>query len=191
MNPLRVVTSRVVVLPDQNVDTDRIIPARFLTTTGSEGLGAYAFNDWRIDATGSPRPDFPFNDTRAEGAEILVAGHNFGCGSSREHAAWALREIGIRVVISSEIADIFRANAARNGILPIVIDKSNHAKLLTAAFQELTVDLERCEIRSEQLGVMEFPVDAFMRRCLLEGVDHLGYLLTKLDAIEAYEGAAS
>lgn len=189
MKPLRTVTSPAVVLRDDNIDTDRIIPARFLTTTSSEGLGNVAFQDWRFDEAGDPRPEFAFNDPRAAGAQILVAGHNFGCGSSREHAAWALFDLGIRVVISTEIADIFRANAARNGILPIVIGGADHAKLQSKPFETMTVDLNACTITPADGPPISFSVDAFMRRCLLDGVDHLGFLLSHLDQIEAFDTA--
>ena len=187
MRAIRRVTSRAVVLPESHIDTDRIIPARFLTTTSSDGLGEHAFSDARRNADGTPNESFPFNDPRAAGAEILVAGHNFGCGSSREHAAWALADLGVRVVISTEIADIFRANAARNGILPIVVDQETHARLLAAPFGEVRVDLEERTITPDGSGPVSFEVDGFMRRCLLDGTDHLGYLLSRMDAIEAFD----
>ena len=178
--PIHTVTSPAVVLTTEHIDTDRIIPARFLTTTTHAGLGEHAFADWRTD------PTFPFNDPRAAGASILVAGRNFGCGSSREHAAWALRDLGVRVVISSEIADIFRANAGRNGILPIVVDEDCAASLLANPFAETTVDLEKRVILAESVGEATFDVDPFTRECLMRGVDQLGYLLEQSDAIDAY-----
>ncbi|MEZ6317824.1 MAG: 3-isopropylmalate dehydratase small subunit [Phycisphaerales bacterium] len=187
MNPINTVRTPAVVLPDENIDTDRIIPARFLTTTTSDGLGQHAFCDWRYAPDGSPRPEFPFNDPRATGAQILIAGRNFACGSSREHAAWALYDLGVRVVISTEIADIFRANAARNGILPIVVPEREHQHLLSAPFAEVAVDLEACTITPAGAEPFTFTIDAFMRECLLAGVDHLGYLLSRMDEIEAFD----
>lgn len=181
MEPIKQVTSPTIVLPDQHIDTDRIIPARFLTTTSSEGLGEHAFSDWRRD------PTCPINDERAKGAQILVAGRNFGCGSSREHAAWALRDMGIRVVISSEIADIFRANATRNGILPIVADEQSHAQLMANPFQTVTVDLEAKTVTPQLAEPFGFDIDGFARTCLLEGTDHLGYLLKHTEAIERFD----
>lgn len=177
--PITSLTSPAVVLPGEDIDTDRIIPARFLTTTSSEGLGAHAFADWRGEG-------FPFDDPRSKGASVLVAGRNFGCGSSREHAAWALRDLGVRVVIASEIADIFRANAGRNGILPIVAEPDIAAALLAAPFEPVTVDLEKNLLSSGPTGEVVFQIDPFTRRCLLRGVDPLGYLLDQTEAIDRY-----
>ncbi|MEM1184246.1 MAG: 3-isopropylmalate dehydratase small subunit [Planctomycetota bacterium] len=189
MKPLKAVRSVAVVLPEENIDTDRIIPARFLSTTTSDGLGKHAFHDARRLAEGVPDESFALNDARAHGAEILIAGRNFGCGSSREHAAWALGDIGVRVVISSEIADIFRANASRNGILPIVLDVESHGRLMACGFETMEVDLEACEIRPEGSEPIAFEVDGFMRRCLLDGTDHLGFLLGHYSAIESFDAA--
>jgi 3-isopropylmalate/(R)-2-methylmalate dehydratase small subunit len=185
--PISVVRGRAVVLPERNIDTDRIIPARFLTTTISEGLGVHAFTDWRYHADGSPRGDCPLNDPRAQGAQVLVTGRNFGCGSSREHAAWALRDLGIRVVIASEIADIFRANATRNGILPVVLPETTVSKLAARPFEEVEIDLITRVVRATGIETAEFTIDVFARRCLLEGMDELGYLLHRLPLIETFE----
>ncbi len=188
LKPLKRVRSRVVVLPDEHIDTDRIIPARFLTTTVSDGLGRHAFADWR------QKPDCPLNDPRATGgggAEILVTGRNFGCGSSREHAAWALADMGVRVVIASEIADIFRLNAGRNGILAAVAPPEHVAELMRTPFQEIEVDLEARTIRPAgepgAFAPLAFEIDPFTRRCLLDGVDQMGFLLNHMDAIRAFD----
>ena len=182
----RVVQSKTVVLPEENIDTEQIIPARFLTTTTREGLGRLAFHDWRYDAAGQPRPDFILNRVDPAAHRILVGGRNFGCGSSREHAPWALVDFGFRVVISSEIADIFRGNALQNGLLPIVVDEATHTRLLSRPGAELTVDLLSCELR-DQDGVIPFQVEPFARRCLLEGLDQLGWLLAREEKIRAFE----
>lgn len=179
--------SRTVVLADRNIDTDRIIPARFLTTTQRQGLGRHAFNDWRTRADGTPDPAFAFNDPANAEAQILVAGHNFGCGSSREHAAWALADLGLRAVISSEIADIFRSNALKNGLLPIVLDAEVVEELIARPGIELHVDVAQRSVTLPDGRSFSFPLDAFARTCLLEGVDQLGFLLRQLPAIEAYE----
>ena len=181
--PIRRIVSPALVLPAENIDTDQIIPARFLTTTERAGLGEHAFADWR------GRPDSPFDDPRASEAEILVAGRNFGCGSSREHAPWALLDLGIRVVISSAIADIFRANAIQNGLLPVVVDERTHAELLRWPWAPVGVDLERQHVELPEGGVAPFPFDAFARRCLLEGTDELGYLMARGEHIRAFEEA--
>ncbi|HEY7639031.1 MAG TPA: 3-isopropylmalate dehydratase small subunit [Steroidobacteraceae bacterium] len=187
MQPIRTFTSRTVVLPYTNIDTDQIIPARFLTTTTKQGLGKQAFADWRYDATGAPQPDFPLNRPAAAGCSILVAGRNFGCGSSREHAPWALLDYGFRAVISTEIADIFRNNSLKNGLLPIVVDEGTHARLLAAPGASLTVDLQASTLTLPDGTAVAFPIEAFARYCLLNGVDELGFLLQQADAIERYE----
>ncbi|MFO1516653.1 MAG: 3-isopropylmalate dehydratase small subunit [Lysobacterales bacterium] len=179
--------SRTVVLPHENIDTDRIIPARFLTTTQRSGLGRYAFHDWRYRTDGSPDPDFVLNRPEARGAQILVAGRNFGCGSSREHAPWALLDAGIRVVLSSEIADIFRGNALKNGLLAVVLSEGEHRYLLDHPGIELAVDLAAGQIELPDGGRFDFAIDGFARRCLLAGVDQLGFLLQQADAIAAFE----
>ena len=187
MNPISVVRSRTAVLPFENIDTDRIIPARFLTTTERKGLGRYAFHDWRFDADGGLNADFPLNKPQAQGCEILVAGRNFACGSSREHAPWALLDYGIRAVLSSEIADIFRNNALKNGLLALVISAEEHAFLLKHPGIELAIDLRHCSIELPDGGRFSFQMDGFARTCLLQGVDQMGYLLAQRDAIAAFE----
>ncbi|RIK75714.1 MAG: 3-isopropylmalate dehydratase small subunit [Planctomycetota bacterium] len=182
-------TSRTVVLPQSDIDTDQIVPARFLTTTTRKGLGKALFADWRYDKAGQPRADFALNRPEAAGCEILVAGNNFGCGSSREHAPWALVDFGIRAVISTGIADIFRNNSLKNGLVPVIVDGATHAWLLANPGAEVTVDVE-----SRSLGLpgdrrVDFPLDGFSRYCLLNGVDQLGYLLGQADAISRFEKA--
>lgn len=187
MQPVTEIVSRTVVLRERNIDTDQIIPARFLTTTQRKGLGKYAFNDWRALADGSPNPEFPFNRVENIGARILVAGRNFGCGSSREHAPWALTDLGLRAVISAQIADIFRSNALKNGLLPIVLDEAVVDALLDAPGIELRIDVARRSVTLPDGTSVQFPLDAFAQTCLLEGVDQLGYLLKQADAIAAFE----
>ena len=179
--------SRTVVLPECNIDTDQIIPARFLTTTSRAGLGQHAFTDWRYLADGMPNPAFPLNRPENHGAAILVTGANFGCGSSREHAPWALLDAGIRAVISSEIADIFRGNALKNGLLPIVLGVEAVATLLSLPGIELRIDIARGEVTLPDGDTHRFTLDPFARTCLLEGVDQLGYLLNQSAAIQRYE----
>ena len=185
-------TSRVVVLPVNDVDTDQIIPARFLKVTDKAGLGASLFADWRYQADGrTPKPDFPLNSPRAAGAAVLLAGDNFGCGSSREHAPWALTGFGFRAVIATSFADIFRSNALKNGLLPVAVDPATHAALLEQLGRrpeaEVTVDLEAQTLRLPDGRAASFPIDGFSRTCLLEGVDELGYLLTFADRIADFE----
>jgi 3-isopropylmalate/(R)-2-methylmalate dehydratase small subunit len=187
MQPLRSVRSKTVVLPFTNVDTDQIIPARFLTTTTKEGLGRQLFSDWRYRADGVSNPDFVLNRPEALGCEVLVAGRNFGCGSSREHAPWALLDYGIRAVISTEIADIFRGNALKNGLLPVTVDESTAAWLLAHPGAAVTVDLETSRLALPTGVSIEFHIEAFARHCLLHGIDELGYLRAKLPEIERYE----
>ncbi len=187
MEPVRQVRSRTVVLPTADIDTDQIIPARFLTTTTREGLGQHLFAEWRYAADGSPRADFALNAVENSGASILVGGHNFGCGSSREHAPWALLDFGIRAVISTEIADIFRSNALKNGLLPVVVDADTHAWLLANPGSEVSIDVETTTLSLANGDTVQFPIDAFARHCLLEGVDQLGFLLKHREAIEAFE----
>jgi len=187
MKPLTTIRSRTVVLPFENIDTDRIIPARFLTTTQRTGLGRVLFNDWRYLADGSDNPDFVLNQAQAKGAEILVAGRNFGCGSSREHAPWALADYGIHAVLSSEIADIFRSNALKNGVLAVVLAEGEHRYLLEHPGIELVIDVAGSFIELPDGGRFTFELDAFARHCLLEGVDQLGFLLKRTDAITAFE----
>jgi 3-isopropylmalate/(R)-2-methylmalate dehydratase small subunit len=189
MEPITLIKSRTVVMPSTNIDTDQIIPARFLTTTVRVGLGVSLFADWRYDATGLPRPDFVLNQPAAKGCQVLVAGRNIGCGSSREHAPWALLDYGIRVVVSTEIADIFRSNSLKNGLLPVVVDEATHAWLLANPGAEVEVDLPATTLRLPDGRAVRFPIEAFSRYCLMNGIDELGYLLGQLPAIERYEQA--
>ena len=187
MQALRELRSLTVVLPVKDVDTDQIIPARFLTTTTREGLGDGLFYDLRFNADGSRKDDFALNRPEAQGAEILVAGNNFGCGSSREHAPWALLDFGIRAVISTEIADIFRNNSLKNGLLPIVVDAATHAWLIDNPGVELTIDVAASTLTLPNGRTVEYPIDGFARYCLLEGIDQLGFLLQQSERIIAYE----
>lgn len=187
MTPLTQVRSRTATLPFENIDTDRIIPARFLTTTERAGLGRFAFNDWRYAADGSDSADFPLNKTEAAGCAILIAGRNFGCGSSREHAPWALLDYGFQAVISSEIADIFRSNALKNGLVAIVVGEAEHAELLANPGIELTIDIAARTIVLPDGRSFNFALDGFARHCLLNGVDQLGFLLDARSDIDAFE----
>ena len=187
MEPINHIRSRTVVLPSDNIDTDQIIPARFLTTTTREGLGAALFADWRYGPDGAPRSDFVLNRPEAQACAILVAGRNIGCGSSREHAPWALLDYGFRAVISTEIADIFRSNSLKNGLLPVVVDETTHRWLTAHPGAEVEVDLPSATIRLPDGRVVPYPIEAFARYCLMNGVDELGYLLSQADAIDAYE----
>ena len=181
-------TSRYVILPIENIDTDQIIPARFLKTTDKQGLGAAAFYDWRCDATGVSNPEFVLNTPDAHDAHILVAGHNFGCGSSREHAPWALIGADFRAIISSSFADIFRNNALKNGLLPIQVDPTVlHHLMQTPARGPITVDLERQTITAADGISATFPIDPFAKHCLLHGVDQMGFLLDLDSAITSFE----
>jgi 3-isopropylmalate/(R)-2-methylmalate dehydratase small subunit len=180
-------TSRTLVLPQANIDTDQIIPARFLTTTTREGLGAAAFYDWRYDANGKPLPDAPLNTLDPIEHRVLVAGDNFACGSSREHAPWALLDYGFRAVVSTGIADIFASNALKNGLLPVVVDHATHSRLAADPGGRVTIDLERCELIAGNEPPVSFTIDPFARRCLIEGVDTLGWLLDRLPAIQDFE----
>ncbi|HEX9029382.1 MAG TPA: 3-isopropylmalate dehydratase small subunit [Anaerolineales bacterium] len=184
-------TSRVLPLPIDNIDTDQIIPARFLKTTDKAGLGANLFADWRYNPDGTPNPDFVLNQPRYQGAQVLFAGDNFGCGSSREHAPWALVAAGFQAVVSTSFADIFRNNALKNGLLPVVLTRHDYKELssfLEADPQaELTVDLPSQTVRTTAGQIFHFPVDSFAKTCLLKGVDQLGYLLGFEKEIAAYE----
>lgn len=181
--------SRSVVLAQTNIDTDQIIPARFLSTTERSGLGRHAFNDWRRLADGASNPAFPFNREENAGRQILLAGRNFGCGSSREHAPWALRDLGLRAVVSSEIADIFRNNALKNGLLPVILDEAIVQRLMQRPDDELEIDVASRTLRTPAGDAFPFPLDSFSRTCLLEGVDELGYLLARRGEIQRYETA--
>ena len=190
MEPFTQLTSRVVSLPVDNIDTDQIIPARFLKTTEKTGLGRSLFSEWRYNADGSPRPDFALNRPEAQGAQVLLAGDNFGCGSSREHAPWALTDFGFRAVISTSFADIFSNNALKNGLLPVIVDAAAHQRLLDLAADpsaEVTVDLDSQTVRLPDGSTATFPIDGFSKTCLLEGVDQLGYLLLHQAQVTTYE----
>jgi 3-isopropylmalate/(R)-2-methylmalate dehydratase small subunit len=180
-----------VVLPNENVDTDQIIPARFLTTTDRVGLGPNAFNDWRYLPDGSPNPDFVLNRPESKGAEVLVAGHNFGCGSSREHAVWALEGAGFRAVVSSTFADIFRGNALGNGLLPIQVSPEVLARLMAShtPSARVTVNLEESTLTLPDGETVTFPVPPFSKYCLLNGIDEMGFLLGTSDDAAKYEAA--
>ena len=187
MQPFKQLVSRTVVLRERNIDTDQIIPARFLTTTERKGLGKHAFSDWRNLPDGSLDPAFPFNQFANASARILVADRNFGCGSSREHAPWALTDLGLRAVVSSEIADIFRSNALKNGLLPIVLEDAVVDELLAQPGIQLRIDIAARTLALPDGRSFAFPLDAFAQTCLLEGVDQLGYLLKQQPAIHLFE----
>ena len=191
MKPFTNFESRLAPLPANNIDTDQIIPARFLKTTSKQGLDQQLFCDWRYDEQGNPKPDFILNQPQAQGAEILLAGDNFGCGSSREHAPWALTQFGFRAVISTSFADIFKGNALKNSLLPIVVPADVHAELFAMVANDpnvrVGVELAGQKITLPDGRQVEFPVDPFSRHCLLEGVDELGYILKNAAAIDAFE----
>ena len=193
MKPFTNFGSRLVPLPINNIDTDQIIPARFLKTTSKLGLDSQLFNDWRYDAEGRPNPDFILNQPRAQGARVLLAGDNFGCGSSREHAPWALTQFGFRAVISTSFADIFKQNSLKNSLLPIVVPADVQEELFAAAAADpaatVKIDLAKQTLTTPSGRAVEFPIDAFSKHCLLEGVDELGYILAQESAIAAYEAA--
>jgi 3-isopropylmalate/(R)-2-methylmalate dehydratase small subunit len=184
-------TSRLAPLPIDNVDTDQIIPARFLKTTSKIGLGDQLFFDWRYDAEGNPKPGFIINTPEGKAAQVLLAGDNFGCGSSREHAPWALTQYGFRAVISTSFADIFKGNSAKNSLLTIVVPPEAHKKLFAALESDpaatVTVDLATTTLTLPDGEQVPFPIDEFARYCMLEGVDELGYILQQEEAIAKYE----
>ncbi len=187
MEPVKTIKSRTVVLPFSNIDTDQIIPARFLTTTSRDGLGQHAFHDWRYTQQGQLKEDSPLDQPEASGCQILVAGNNFGCGSSREHAPWALLDFGFRAVISTEIADIFRSNALKNGLVPVSVERAAHEWLLAHPGDEVEIDIESTRLTLGDGSHHGFPIDAFARYCLLNGIDQLGYLMSHQQDIAAYE----
>ncbi len=190
MEPFTSLTSRTVVMPAANIDTDQIIPARFLTTTTRAGLGAQLFTDWRYDAQGKPRPEFVLNRPASAGCQVLVAGRNFGCGSSREHAPWALLDYGFRAIVSTELADIFCSNALKNGLLPVIVDEDTSAWLLTHPGAQVHIDVAAGTLTLPGGSAVRFPLGAFDRHCLLQGIDELGYLLARAAAIAAFEQRA-
>jgi 3-isopropylmalate/(R)-2-methylmalate dehydratase small subunit len=191
MEPIKTFTGRLVPLPVRDIDTDQIIPARFLKTIDKQGLGKDLFHDWRYDSQGKPKPDFILNQPQGQGATVLLAGDNFGCGSSREHAPWALMGFGFRAVISTSFADIFRNNCLKNGLLPVIVDEATLNELFAAAGRnkavEVTVDLPRQSLRLPGGREVEFPIDSFSKKCLLAGVDQLGYLQQQESAVLSYE----
>jgi len=191
VEPIGKFRGRTVALPAAHIDTDQIIPARFLKGSGRKGLGKALFADWRYAPDGTPRPEFPLNRPGAQGATILVAGDNYGCGSSREHAAWAMADFGLRAVVSTSIADIHRNNLLKNGILPVLVDAETHREALAAAERnlEFEIDLPNRTLTLPSGRTAVFPIDPFVQRCLMKGMDELGYLLSRLPEIEAYEAA--
>jgi 3-isopropylmalate/(R)-2-methylmalate dehydratase small subunit len=187
MNKVTLFRSRLVPFPVDNIDTDQIIPARFLKTISKDGLGDQLFYDWRYDASGQPKPDFILNTPAAKASQVLLAGDNFGCGSSREHAPWALTQYGFRAVISTSFADIFKQNALKNSLLPIVVPADVHAELFRNSDGEVTVDLASQTLTLENGRTVKFPVDEFAKHCLLEGIDELGYILQQEPEIAKFE----
>lgn len=193
MDPIKTLRSRTIVMPRTNIDTDQIMPARFLTTTTKDGLGKALFADWRYDAQGNPNPEFVLNKPEAQGCRILVAGRNIGCGSSREHAPWALMGAGFQAVISTDFADIFLNNSLKNGLLPIIVDEETHQQLISLAQEDpettVSVDLAAQSVTLPDGRTVTFPIDGFAKYCLLNGVDQLGFLLSLDDKTVAYESA--
>lgn len=191
MEPIKTITSKAIMLMVNNIDTDQIIPARFLKVTDKNGLGANLFSDWRYKEDGTPKPDFLLNRPESQGAQILITGDNFGCGSSREHAPWALMGYGIKAVVSTSFADIFRNNALKNGLLPIQISQVQHQELIETIQQNpasvLKIDLEKQTLELGPAKSYAFSIDSFSRTCLLNGVDELGYLLKLDEKITAFE----
>ncbi len=190
MNPFTTLTSCLIPLPRNNVDTDQIIPARYLKVTDKAGLGEGLFYAWRYQANGEPNLDFPLNQAKYQGCQILLAGDNFGCGSSREHAPWALAGWGIRAIISTSFADIFYNNALKNGLLPVKVDPETHRLLVNRAQNstvQVTIDLASQELCLPDKISIHFPLDPFYKICLLEGVDPLGYLLKHEAQIAEFE----
>jgi len=193
MEPITTFTAKIVALPSENIDTDQIIPARFLKTTNKTGLGESLFADWRYNADGSPNPDFVLNRPDVQGAQALIAGNNFGCGSSREHAPWALQGYGLKAVVSTYFADIFKNNALKNGLLPITVDEETYHQLVSLFEEEpgttVTIDLAGQRLVLPDGRKVEFPIDGFSKHCLLNGVDQMGFLMQQEEDIVAYETA--
>ena len=187
LKPFKSIVSNFITIEDENIDTDQILPARFLTTTSRKGMAERLFYDWRYDANGNEVADCIFNQTKAKTAKILVAGANFGCGSSREHAPWALYDFGFRVVLSTEFADIFKNNSLKNGLLPIIVDKKLINWLHNNPDAEIEVDLEAKQVRYGQDNSCDFEIDAFARRRILDGMDELDFLLAQAGAIKLFE----
>lgn len=193
MYPYAMIRSKAVVLPANNIDTDQIIPARFLKITDKQGLGEKLFHDWRYLENGDPRPDFVLNQAENAGAQILLAGDNFGCGSSREHAPWALMGFGFRAVISTSFADIFYNNALKNSLLPVKVSQAQHQHLMELVKNTpnalLTVDLDQQKLILPDGTAFDFPINPFSKKCILNNTDELGYLLGLDNQIAAYESA--
>jgi 3-isopropylmalate/(R)-2-methylmalate dehydratase small subunit len=185
--PLRTIRSRTVVLPAENVDTDQIIPARYLLGTGSTGYGKHLFANWRYDENGKARPEFVLNRPEARGAEVLVAGRNFGCGSSREHAVWALRDFGFKAVVSTSFADIFRGNALKNGLVPVTVDATTHQNLLAHSGEQVSISIDTRTLTTTEGTSVAFPIEPFARYCLMNGVDELAFLISRGPEIAAFE----
>jgi len=187
MKPINKIRSRTIVLPTRDIDTDQIISARFLTTTSREGLGKNVFHDLRYNADGSEKPDFVLNKPESKGCRILVGGNNFGCGSSREHAPWALLDFGFEAIVSTEIADIFRNNALKNGLLAIVVDVDTHQWLLDNPGADIAIDVAAAAMTLPDGRIIEFALDGFAQHCLIEGIDQLGFLRQQTSTIESFE----
>ena len=187
MKEVKIISSKSVVLPLDDIDTDQIIPARFLTTTSKEGLGKSLFNDWRFNSDGSLIKEFILNQSISSGCEILVAGRNFGCGSSREHAPWALLDYGIKAVISTQIADIFFNNSLKNGFIPIRIDKDSHNWLLSNPGVKIIIDINELSVNIDGYKKLDFYMDPFSKYCLLNGIDQLGFIMKHESQIKKYE----
>ncbi len=191
MEAFTTLTSKMISMPIKNIDTDQIIPARFLKVIDKKGLGDNLFSDWRYEPDGSPKSDFVLNQAQAQGAQILVAGDNFGCGSSREHAPWALMDYGFKVVISTSFADIFRNNALKNGLLSVIVDPETllqlHSLIEEASETAISVDLASQTITLPDGRAVTFPIDHFSKHCIEQGVDQLGYLQSHLERVEAFE----
>ncbi len=191
MEPIKTFSATMAPLPINDIDTDQIIPARFLKVTDKNGLGKNAFTDWRYEEDGTPKPDFVLNKSEYSEAQILIGGHNFGCGSSREHAPWALMGAGMKAIISTYFADIFRNNSLKNGLLPIVVDDETHRQLISLAEEdpssEITINLEAQTLTLPDGRQVNFPIDGFSKHCLLNGIDQMGYLLDMGTDTEQYE----
>jgi 3-isopropylmalate/(R)-2-methylmalate dehydratase small subunit len=191
MNPFTTLASHLAAIPTENIDTDQIIPARFLKTISKAGLGKNLFSDWRYEEDGRPKADFQLNQPEVQGANILLAGDNFGCGSSREHAPWALMDWGFQAIISTSFADIFRNNALKNGLLPVIVDEDTHRQLLSLVEEDpatqISIDLEKQTLTLPDGRSVTFPIDNFSKTCMLDGVDQLGYLLKQAEHVMAYE----
>jgi 3-isopropylmalate/(R)-2-methylmalate dehydratase small subunit len=193
MEPIKKFTGKVAALPINDIDTDQIIPARFLKTTDKEGLGKNLFTDWRYEEDGTPKADFVLNQPERQDVTVLVGGHNFGCGSSREHAPWALMSFGLKAIISTDFADIFQNNALKNGLLPVAVDEQTHQQLISLAEEDadtqVSIDLESQMLTLPDGRKVQFPIDGFSKYCLLNGVDQLGYLQGLGDEVVAYESS--